>query len=74
MPITNCKRTECEYHGIEVCMIQRNSVDANCVCTSYKRREPVHITPTDLRAPFYSNCHKGKAGKYKSDSPAKVLK
>lgn len=45
MPVTVCKRKDCEYHGIEVCMVQ-------------------------LRA----NCHKGKAGKYVSDNPVKVLK
>lgn len=74
MPTTVCKRKDCEYHGIEVCMVQRNSIDTEGICTSYKPRQPVHITPTDLRAPFSPNCHKGKAGRYKSDSPARVLK
>ena len=72
MPITKCERTNCEYHGIDVCMINRNNVNKDCICASYKPREPVRINPTDLRAPFNSNCHK-EHGKYKSDK-AKTLK
>jgi hypothetical protein len=73
VPTTRCKRFDCEYHGIEVCMIE-NNVNAECVCTTYKPRQPVHITPSDLRAPFNPQCHKSKAGKYVSDGPGKVLK
>ena len=66
MPVTKCERTDCEYHGIEVCMAQRNNVNKDCVCASYRTRQPVHISPTDLKAPFNPNCHK-ESGKYKSD-------
>ena len=65
MPTTRCKRFDCEYHGIEVCMIE-NNVNADCVCITYRTRQPVHIQPSDLRAPFSPNCHK-EQGKYKSD-------
>ena len=54
-------------------MVQRNNINDVGLCTSYKPRQPVHITPSDLRAPFNPQCHKSN-GKFKSDNPSKVLK
>lgn len=51
-----------------------NDINANCVCVTYRPRQPVHIQPSDLRAPFNPKCHKGKAGKYKSDRVNATLK
>lgn len=71
--MNRCPNRDCEHHGVDVCMVQRNNINDVGLCTSYKPRQPVHISPTDLRQPFSPNCHKSN-GKYKSDNPSKVLK
>ena len=65
---TRCPNTDCEHHGIEVCMLTREGKDRNLVecencgglrCLQYTPR----ITCKDLAAPFTANCTK-RAGKY----------
>lgn len=64
---TKCPNKDCEYHGIEVCMLTRLNKDRVLVeceagglrCLRYTPR----ITCKDLDAPFNSNCIR-KAGRY----------
>ena len=64
---TRCPNTDCEHHGLDVCMLTREGKDRMLVeaevgglrCLQYEPR----INARDLAAPFNCNCTK-KAGKY----------
>lgn len=70
---SRCNQVDCQYHGIECCMLKGDPVLKDRMCVSYVVSEPVHIHPSDLMPPFGCKCHKIK-GKFVSDNNVKVIK
>jgi len=68
MPTVDCDCTECERHGIEIC-IARRVTWKDGGCSEYRPR----VGKDMLNQPFNSQCYK-RGGKYKSSKVTGVLK
>jgi hypothetical protein len=67
MPTVDCARTDCEHHGIEICIARRVIFDG-CQCQSYRPKIGRQMMDT-----FNPHCRKD-GGKFKSSRVTGVLK
>lgn len=60
MPTVECKRKDCKYFGIDLCIKRRVHHDESGMCTDFEVNGPAEIIvrSEDLKGPFKSNCEK----------------